>query len=410
LLNDSVSVRPAEKSAGRSSSEAPLANGTQRERALEAVVRLAAAVDAGWEDADPHPALAAAGGRALFLYHAAAAGLAEPRRAAERARAVMGALREHRLDDSLHFGIAGVAWLRAHLEPAGAARATRALDERLARHLDARPWSGRDDLLYGLAGIAVRFLERPTDPLAAECLERVATRLSELAEPASRGRITWRCRTVDPALPASAPARYDLGVAHGVPGQIAALAGIHAAEIATERAGELLEGAVPWVLDQVEPEGDGGRLPHFAGDERSGRTAWCRGDLGAALALLAAARALDREDWRRAAVALLRAAAERPAERTRVADAAVCHGAAGLALCFARGWEATGDPVLARAAERWGLRAAALEPAPPDGDGLLRGTAGVGLALLTVAGVTSAPWDRVLATSVAGVPPEPAPP
>jgi hypothetical protein len=136
------------------------------------------------------------------------------------------------------------------------------------------------------------------------------------------------------------------------------------------------------------------------------RSAWCYGDPGIAATLLVAARGAGRPDWEREAVALARQAADRPPAQTRVCDAGLCHGAAGLGHIFNRITQFTRDDRLAAAARHWFTRALDMrQPASgiagfaalrsgEDGTeswvaerGILTGAAGVGLALL--AAVTS---------------------
>src|SRR6185295_14504961 len=88
----------------------------------------------------------------------------------------------------------------------------------------------------------------------------------------------------------------------------------------------------------------------------TGRVAWCYGDLGVAVALLAAATATGRDDWRRDSLALAHGTAKRPFETSQVVDTALCHGAAGVAHLFNRLAQATGDGELARTADGWFAR------------------------------------------------------
>ncbi|HEU5060714.1 MAG TPA: lanthionine synthetase LanC family protein, partial [Kofleriaceae bacterium] len=107
-----------------------------------------------------------------------------------------------------------------------------------------------------------------------------------------------------------------------------------------------------------------------------------------------AARALGSPAWEERALAIARRAAARPDGECGVVDAGLCHGAAGLAHVFNRLHQASGDPALAAAAERWFGRALAMDaPAEP---GILVGSAGLALALLAATGEDEPDWDGFL--------------
>ncbi|HUS66476.1 MAG TPA: lanthionine synthetase C family protein [Kofleriaceae bacterium] len=318
------------------------------------------------------------------------------------------------MDASLFGGFTGVGWADAHLHPE--ADAGEEVDELVLELVSRAPWPGTPgayDLVSGLVGLGVYALERR--PRAAGCLEAIALRLDEVAAQGPDG--VWR--TPAEHLPAHqrerAPAGlHDLGVAHGVAGAIAFLAGAIRAGVEVERCRRLLERAVPWLLARRQPDGMPAQL--VAGEPpRASRLAWCYGDPGTAAALLLAANATGDAAWRDAAVTIAREAAARPPERTGVVDAMLCHGAAGLGHIFNRLHQATGDPPLRDAAIAWFERA--LDMRRPgegvggfrahdgvlgwhDDGGLLTGSAGVALALLAATRATEPAWDRLLLLSL----------
>src|SRR5262249_10430548 len=144
-----------------------------------------------------------------------------------------------------------------------------------------------------------------------------------------------------------APEGYDnLGLAHGVPGVVALLAGTVAAGVEVRRASALLEGAVRWVLAHDAPGG----FPTWVGPgiaPQGSRVAWCYGDPGVAAALSLAARVAGEPAWDRAARAVARRAAARPFAESGIVDTGLCHGAAGVAHVLARIARAYGDETLA---------------------------------------------------------------
>lgn len=389
-----------------------------------------------------HPSLDGWANRALFFgYLARHDGGRDAQALSDRylERAVAGLATVPMLP-GLHGGFTGIAWVVEHLaEDGDGAKTGRAageddadpglsVDEALCETLAEGRWTRPWDLIGGLAGIGVYALERSRRPSGRECLARVVERLAELAERRGPGvawwtRPEWLIPTTREAYPQG---YYNLGVAHGAPAVAVVLAGACAAN--GRAPSPLLEDAVRWILS-CRLERAGAVFPYY--DERRAdlepaRAAWCYGDPGVAAALLAAARAVGRRDWAREAVAIAARAAARPMDECGVQDAGLCHGAAGLALLFARLWHATGDERFADAARRWYARTLALhEPGagvggirahfgalPPERadeqlrfhGGLLTGACGVGLALLAGLGDVEPAWDRLLAVSLPEVP------
>ncbi len=343
-------------------------------------------------------------------------------------RAIEGAGRQEG-SSGLYAGFPGVAWMMEHLEgrlfesepgddPGEEAAAA------LARHLERSPWPGDHELINGLAGFGAYALERRPRPWAAECLERVVARLGETAEVRPEG-IAWRKppEWLKPGLRGELPAgSFNLGVAHGVPGVIAVLAA--AAGAGHRAARPLLDGAVSWLLAQKLPPGAGSIFPTQVSPEpgaqpEPSRLAWCYGDLGIACSLLAAARCVGEAGWEREALAIGEAAAARSPAEEKIADAGLCHGAAGIGHLFQGLYQASGRTVFAAAAREWLEKALDLErPGAPfggfpcwaaagpggefgwrDDPGFLMGTAGIGLVLLAAATPLEPTWNRILLIS-----------
>ena len=362
---------------------------------------------------DPGASLAhGRSGLALFFSHldTQRQGRGHGARATVLLEAAIASLAETPMDASLYEGFPGVAWAVEHLGPPGE-DVGGDIDAALLELLGQSPWSSTYDLVEGLVGLGVYALERRARPTGAPLLEQVVERLGELARRQGPGLTWW---TSPEWMRSEMRARhpegwFNLGVAHGVPGVVGVLGAACAHGVAVERARPLLEGAVAWLLAQEAP-GDMGGFPSWMepGGARGpvARTAWCYGDPGVAAVLLAVARALDVPAWERRARAIAHRAAARPPERTRVADAGLCHGAAGLGHLLNRVAQGTGDEALAEAARRWLLRALELwRPSHEEGPGLLTGAAGTGLALLAAVGEREPGWDRVLLASLAGPPP-----
>ncbi len=407
-------------------------------KALEYAVAIAEALDRNafhrW-----HPGLPASDRRGLWLLmntgapsqilllaYLAKTGVSPDARgkAVELFDGVVETLPRTSLEPWLLKGFTGVAWLHRHLADLGLipAGGTGEVDRALLRLLGRR-MEGHFDLLYGLVGLGIYGLAASPDPAGREIVARVVDQLDRQAERAG-GRVTWR--TLPDEIAFTRNGSYSLGMAHGVPGVIGLLARAHEAGVARRRTGALLEGSVAWLLGHRLPSGSRSAFAAwtFPGHvPEPSRAAWCYGDPGVAAALYRAGRALERQDWTRAAVDLMRRTSLRPPSSAGIRDATLCHGAVGLAHQLNRFWQATGDPRFAAAARRWYRRAldyrrrgrgvagferfgmlhAVAEPTRGEGrarwsadPGLLTGAAGIGLALLAAASPIEPRWDRLL--------------
>jgi hypothetical protein len=414
----------------------PILERSAGEGALEAARAIATALAAPSRAASAPSASLAGGdaGEALFFAYLAQAfpGEGHEEVAFERLDRAVAALAEESPGPSLCSGFAGVAWATVHLrrllgfeassgdptqEPTGE------IDEALEQVLAPSAAPLPSELLYGLAGIGVYYLERDPSASARLGLERVVELLEASRVPTPEGHAWTEAEWLKDA-PDDAPdgePRFNLGLSHGVPGAVGVLAQALARGVSPERTQRLLEGAVAWLLAQATPAPAPVAFPYFvtpsfrpAADTRS---AWCYGDPGVAAALLAAGHAARRPDWRRAALEVALRAARRPMADAGVVDAGLCHGAAGLALSFARLFQTTGDERLRDVGVRWFHRTLALRrpgrgiagfqswlPVEDGGQGqewtddpsFLTGASGIGLALLAGATCVEPAWDSVL--------------
>ena len=334
-------------------------------------------------------------------------------------------------DPSLFSGFTGVSWVVEHLQggPADDGEededSNEDIDQALLTLLQKTPWPHDYDLVSGLAGYGVYALERLPRPSAVTCLELVVEHLADLAEPRPEG-LAWNTPlSLVPEMnrPWYPEGLDNLGLAHGTPGVVALLARVCSSGVAAERSRSLLAQAVSWLLAQKMTDSEISVFPYAVGSGfkvRPARTAWCYGDPGIALALLAAGRVAEEAAWEREAIALARAAARRPPESCNINDAGLCHGAAGLGHVLNRLYQATGDPELLESARTWFARAldywdpsrgigGFLTYTPVDEKfdemgwiedaGLLIGSTGMALALLAASSAVDPAWDRLMLMS-----------
>jgi lantibiotic modifying enzyme len=405
----------------------PLLNGQLKDQAHAGVRAIVEDLAAYWRDPAGEPSLA--DGHAGWAILCAA--LAQSDHGNRHLRIAQGCLeraiaatQEKPSTAALYGGLTGLGWavarLRDSLPDLDQEEILAEIDDVLLGHLEQTPWTSDYDLISGLVGYAVYALKRLPSPSGAACLERIIDHLEHTAEHRPDG-ITWwtNPKWLLPETREKYPrGYYNLGLAHGVPGVIAVLGRVCTAGIAVDRARPLLDGAVSWLLAHQNHDGFANwvasDLPHSPA-----RLAWCYGDPGVAAALLWAARAVNELAWEREALAIAIRAARRPADRSGVKDAGLCHGAAGLGHIFNRMYQAIGDSRLATAARAWLERTLAMRRPgqgiggfatwmPRDNGssewvadpGLLTGAAGIALALLAATTPVEPAWDAMLLVAI----------
>jgi len=328
------------------------------------------------------------------------------------------------LPSGLFDGLSGVGWTVEHLRRSFAGRTVdnsdinaaddplEDIDSLLLRRLERDHWPSSYDLIGGLVGVGVFFLERLPVESAYRGITLILTHLERQAEESCSG-ITWH--TPPRLLPENqrreCPAgHYNLGVAHGVPGVLHFLGEAIAAGIEQSRAWHLLEGSVRWLLAQQQPSHALSRYGNWIvpGEEpKVSRLAWCYGDLGIAAIFDHIAQRVAREDWLKFARSLLDVCVTRsPGELT---EAELCHGAMGIAHIFNRVYQGNRVIRYKEAANRYYEKGLALmdqlhtetprRSSGPDPSPFLQGKVGVILALLSAINPIEPQWDRRLMLS-----------
>jgi lantibiotic modifying enzyme len=404
-------------------------NGAAYELARAAVDDIAVAV-ASRVESNPSLACTEPWIALLFAYLNRARGTDDHRPQIERILdASTDAVAETLMAPALYGGFLATAWLLEHLD--GSMEGDEedpnlATDRSICDALETGPWTGHYDLIEGLVGFGVYFLERLPRESARRGLTLVAKRLNELADRRAGGAV-WL--TPPERLPAwqrelAPKGYYNAGLAHGGAGIIALLAGLVGAGAAKESELELLGAAVRWLLGQQRVrKAEGSLFPSWVPVGRpphSSRMSWCHGDLGIATALYEAGSGADRQDWVERALATAEQAALRRGPEAGVVDAGLCHGAAGNGHLFNRLYQATRRPIFLDSARFWFERTLAMRkpgmgvagfrsylPHGPtdknawqDDPGFLTGAAGIGLALLAASSPVEPAWDAVLLVSM----------
>ncbi|MFD8981164.1 lanthionine synthetase C family protein [Streptomyces sp. NPDC059564] len=329
----------------------------------------------------------------------------------------------------MHGGLAGVALTFAAAEAMDPRYRTvrRSLDRALAERVRDHPWRhGEDgvqdhdyDAVNGAAGL-LGYLVTATDagPAVTEAVTVLVDRLVRLAGPPDAPRWRIAAHADGHGHPGG---HYDLGLAHGIAGPLAALALARRAGHGGPALDRTLGDTADWLYARrTEPLAPDGApewpatvpapAPATDAGQPPGRPGWCYGGLGIARALWHTGTALGRDDLKRHA--LRRAAADhRPQlDHTAGDSPGLCHGTAGLL----RLWTlfAPDDPAgRARAAADAALARliAEYDPSTPlgyrdeerpgvhlDDPGFLTGVCGVLLSMLAAVTDTAPLWDRGL--------------
>ncbi|MCX4247768.1 lanthionine synthetase LanC family protein [Paraliomyxa miuraensis] len=306
----------------------------------------------------------------------------------------------------LYGGATGTAWLVAHItdsdrDPADVDGDPLAdFDDALLEFVREAPTDGFFDLICGMVGYGVYFLERHPRGLAAAGLAAVVDALLAMSRPHDHG-LSWftgpqllypHQREKDPN------GHTDLGVAHGSAGVVYLLA--KASQLnAHPRASTALDQAVSALLSNERDA----PLPYCAGGAPA-RVAWCYGDLGVGAALCVAGHCVGEPRWIARGAALAERAFARAEDDDGVVDACLCHGALGNAHIFGRLFRLTNREVFAVASRRdfeRGLDHCMATPADhrwTADTSFTTGSLGMALCLLGLAGVDSS-WDRLLCLS-----------
>lgn len=318
----------------------------------------------------------------------------------------------------LFYGAAGLGWALHHvgrLLGTGAGDATEVLDEALLESLqDSESPHRLYDLMGGLVGLGVYGFEAGNRTL----VNRVVLRLEECAEEDGDG-VTWHTPPELAGRAFFAQGHYNLGLAHGVAGVIAFLAGAIHLQGEASPGRRLLSGSIRWLQLQRLSEEDRRLFPWAVAPGSPPLSwgydpGWAYADAGIATALLHAARATDDQELEREALAVGRHDARHFSD-VPDRNPGIGFGPAGYAQIFARLYQLTGRTRFRRAGQEALQRLLALrdprgpfggffsvdkagERQPPD-VGFLAGVSGIGLVLLGAVSDVDPRWDRLLLLS-----------
>ncbi|HTD37763.1 MAG TPA: lanthionine synthetase C family protein [Candidatus Limnocylindrales bacterium] len=293
---------------------------------------------------------------------------------------------------------------------------------------------GEFDVISGAAGIVAYLLPLREDPEVASVLRALLGALVALLAETGDELPRWYTPPSmlgDPKTVDQYPfGNLNCGLAHGIPGPLAALALAQRDGVRVAGMEDALRRTAAWVADHriedpwgvawpyaVPLTGDDGvprrEAPDAAWRNGPSRSAWCYGSPGVARALWLAGDALGDDALCALAVEAMEAVLRRPVHVRGIDAPTLCHGVGGvLAIMlrfaadtqlavFADGARALCDQILAEYDSTALLGFRDLEPGNVrvDRPGLLDGAAGLVLVLLAAASEAEPAWDRLFMIS-----------
>lgn len=317
-------------------------------------------------------------------------------------------------------GLAGVGWLLDHLVrgdflDAGTDEILADVDAVLYPLMIDQIKEGEYDFLHAATGHAVYFLSRLPNLRAGEYLDNFVAVLESISIKDQEGGIKWQDHF---SLGSHEKTTFNLGMAHGMPAIVAFLAKMISCGKAVEKSRRLLTGAIDYILQQTLDREKYGCC--FPGRVIEGelplpsRLGWCYGDLGVAIALWLAARVTGNNEWETKALDIfVFCTGRKPPGDITIADAGLCHGAAGVAHIYNRLFHYTGRETFKETARYWfeqtlqmavfadGLAGYKKRVSQEKGDWVnsacvLDGIAGIGLALIAAVSDSEPAWDECL--------------
>ncbi|WP_044171709.1 lanthionine synthetase C family protein [Flectobacillus major] len=294
------------------------------------------------------------------------------------------------------------------------------IDEYLYEKMMSNMKIGNYDFLHGAVGIGNYFLYRlKKKGNIKNYIESLILALDFQADKKDKNFLKWNYFQNDSNVLHKKV--FNLGLAHGIPSILVFLIKAHKANILPQKTLSMIQETVNYIQKTKRTEvsiTDGSFYPQILSDNyqdySTTRLAWCYGDLGVCCALWQAAEVLNDTLLKKDIInVLLSASQRRSIEQTKIADAGICHGAAGAAHIFQRFYDWTGELAFKETAEYWyniTLNMATFEdgfagykvhiPTKSGGDkpltSFLEGISGIGLVLLYRISGLDPSWEELL--------------
>lgn len=269
--------------------------------------------------------------------------------------------------------------------------------------------SGNYDYLLGGAGALLFFLERNDRVFLNQCID-----ILEEISICKDNCFAWK---QSPVISLESPPEFAIntGLAHGIPSIMALLSIVYVNNKDNVKILRLIEGTMNWLIDyKLDIINDKPFPSFFNSVVESNRMSWCYGDIGVSMALYQVGVNCKNDEWVKKSLRLALKCVERNKEASNVTDAHLCHGTIGIAHIYNRFYNYTQMEIFKDASLHWvnetikkfdqelpyGFKAWKGEKFEWQNiPGLLEGSAGIGLALISVVSDVEPKWDRCLLLS-----------
>jgi len=408
----------------------PILHGEEAEKALHLIVTISQEIvypwDSPWRWGSElrEPDSLAFGNAGVALFFSYAAKVLQDRNCVHTAelfiRDAIQATLQDRMQPGFEVGAAGIYWALEHIRNAvglGAQVQNSAAewDQRLAQFCRTPGVPGA--FADGLAGLVVYAAERMPDPSAEFLLRAALDQLEGISVRTDDG-IAWHvCGCSEAALREFFPGlsfaqrRYSASLGYGIAGIVGALISAYESGIREPQVKRMIEGAVSWLLGRKRGPDYYQLFPLIVGIEMPAvSNGWYLGDPGIVIAILNAAKVLDREDWQ---AAIIGAACKMAKSASKFNGHNLLYGSIGRAHICNRLFQMTGNEQFVDAAREWYSLALGFQKPKEEKGGILEdgryfqglfwGTAGLGLGLLAAISSVEPSWDRAFLASFRSV-------
>jgi len=231
------------------------------------------------------------------------------------------------------------------------------IDDILLEHIEEFYQQDNLDILHGLVGLGLYFLEREHTLGVDKITEIIMSKVFRTEE----GYVYWRKYDKYDNYKSV----IDLGNAHGMGANIFFLTKVLSKTPENEEIKEIIDSAIGFFLDNSQEitdeiycyyplkiEADAYDANSF--EPSNSRLGWCYGDLGTLYTLLMASKHIDNKKYYDIIVDKLAHVATRTYDKEGfIIDAGFCHGTSGIALLFNNVYDITGKDVFWKTATYW---------------------------------------------------------
>jgi lantibiotic modifying enzyme len=220
-----------------------------------------------------------------------------------------------------------------------------------------------------------------------------------------------------PSLNVSQDKVINLGLAHGIPGILTILSSSVSLADNPHDISILISKCFDWLkANQLNPSIDGCYFPFSKSESNEAFPSslrWCYGDLGVSISLILIGRRIGNQMIEGYGLEIATHCASRNIDKSGISDAHICQGTAGIAHIYNRLFNYTGKRLFKEASVYWVLETLnRFNPQLQSGfqawkgkfgwveyDGLLEGSAGIGLTLISAISDIEPKWDRCILLS-----------